>query len=204
MRSNETPVSNVRDVLEELLRRKQASLESTMAECQRLGNDSTAADYDAGSSELVGKATRLAAEIAELNKFLHGTPAPMTDKEIAPIREAMKSVLSPYFDKANDAAIAALQKRKRGRKRTRRASSASGDLYLDAFGLMLQSREMTLSKAIGKLLGMAQIAKCRETFRVGIRDDVKPVLKKYAPELIERYDSLHPDKASSMGRKKPT
>ncbi len=67
---------------------------------------------------------------------------------------------------------------------------------------MLQSREMTLSKAIGKLLGMAQIAKCRETFRVGIRDDVKPVLKKYAPELIERYDSLHPDKAFNMGEKK--
>jgi hypothetical protein len=176
-----------------------------MAECQRLGNDSTAADYVARRSELLARVSPLAAEIEELDKFLHGAPAPMTNEEIAPIRAVMKSMPhSLYFDKPIEAALAILQKRQRGRKRTRRTSPASSDLYLDAFGLMLQSREMTLSKAIGKLLGMAQIAKCRETFRVGIRDDVKPVLKKYAPELIERYDSLHPDKAFNMGRKKPT
>ena len=67
--------------------------------------------------------------------------------------------------------------------------------HIDAFEFMLQSKENTLGTAMLRFCtcGGRHTAKCRQRLKTGVRS-LKKVLRKYAPDLVSRYDSLHPDR----------
>jgi len=189
------PVPDIREVLEKVLFRMQDSLRSAMEECQQLGDNPSTAEYDSRRSKLLAEISRLAVKVEKLNNFLNGVPPPRSDAELDAIRKSMPSL--PHFSRLNKAFAEAMKKGKPGAKRTSR------DLFLDVFDLMLQSQNISLGKAIVKVRGNAHVDALRESIRIGIRDNLKPILREFAPEVLERFEKLHPDRRSMRRRTPP-
>jgi hypothetical protein len=108
---------------------------------------------------------------------------------------------------------AATRRRKRGAPAKRR------ELYLEIFTLMLESKDVTLGKAIAALYDRKKLCNCGEThtddclqafqnrttrqqFQTGIRD-IKDRLRKSEAgrKSVEQYDALHPDRKRSQPKK---
>ena len=72
-------------------------------------------------------------------------------------------------------------------------------LVVMAFELLLQSKDWSLGRVTRKLCpcGADHNTKCEQTFKAGIRA-LKKLLRKYAPELVLRYDVLHPDRSKKV------
>jgi len=118
-------------------------------------------------------------------------------------------------DGAKKIISAVTQGRKRGRPARKR------ELYLEAFTLMLTSKEMSLTNAIEAMYDMNRLCDCEKThtesclqrfksttrktrqdFQTGIRD-IKDRLRESEAgrELVEQYDALHPDRRHSQSKK---
>jgi hypothetical protein len=73
------------------------------------------------------------------------------------------------------------------------------ELYIAAFELQLRSKDMSLGKVTRKLCpcGGEHGPKCEQNLKAGIRS-LKRLLRKYAPDLLSRYEALHPDRAKKV------
>jgi len=62
---------------------------------------------------------------------------------------------------------------------------------------MLGSKSNTLGQAVRKFCPCGKIhgPKCHANLKAGIHA-LKEVLRKYASELVDQYDALHPDRAT--------
>jgi hypothetical protein len=79
---------------------------------------------------------------------------------------------------------------------SRRGRPNQFPIYIDIFELMLSASEMSLGKAREKL----GLPKGKEaSLKTGIIQ-LKKVLRKYAPEYVEKYDGMHPDRAKKVNR----
>jgi hypothetical protein len=67
--------------------------------------------------------------------------------------------------------------------------------HIAAFEFMLQSKKNSLRQAVKKFCpcGGQHSEKCAERFKVGVRA-LKKIIRKHAPSLVSRYDSLHPNR----------
>ena len=117
-------------------------------------------------------------------------------------------------DAAGNITFAATGRRKRG------APAKNRELHLEAFTLMLESKDVTLGKAIRALYDRKRLCDCcgemhtdscrqlfqsqktRQQFQTGIRG-IKDRLRRFEDgrKLVERYDALHPDRNRSQPKK---
>ena len=83
-----------------------------------------------------------------------------------------------------------LQKLSKGTPPRRR----QGDIR--AFEFMLLSEKNTIGRAVTKFCGCggSHTPSCQVRLKTGIKS-VKRILRKYAPDLVSRYDVLHPDRS---------
>jgi hypothetical protein len=68
--------------------------------------------------------------------------------------------------------------------------------HISAFEFMLHSKKNSLGMAVQKFCpcGQKHEPECYQQFKAGIHSLTK-MLRKYAPDLVARYDALHPDRA---------
>lgn len=85
-----------------------------------------------------------------------------------------------------------LQKRPVGRPHQRQ-------LFVRAFEFQLQSKKNSQGQATRRFCpcGNKHTTKCEQNLKAGIRS-LKRVLRRYAPELVTRYEALHPDRAKRV------
>ena len=103
--------------------------------------------------------------------------------------------LSEFGADANQVEVtfSGLQKRPVGRPHQRQS-------FIRAFEFQLQSKRNTQGQATRKfcLCGKTQHdARCEQNLKAGMRS-LKKVLRRYAPELVTRYEALHPDRAKKV------
>ena len=90
------------------------------------------------------------------------------------------------------ATLTGLQKRPVGRPHQRQ-------LFINAFEFQLEAKRNSQGQATRKFCpcGKAHTAKCEQNLKAGMRS-LKKVLRKYAPELVSKYEELHPDRAKKV------
>lgn len=96
------------------------------------------------------------------------------------------------------AILRGLQKRPPGRPHLRQT-------FVRAFEFMLQSKKNTQGRATRHFCpcgSNAHTVKCEHNLKAGMRS-LKRVLRQHAPELVSRYETLHPDRAKKSMAKKP-
>jgi hypothetical protein len=91
-----------------------------------------------------------------------------------------------------EATLTGLQKRPVGRPHQRQ-------LFINAFEFQLEAKRNSQGQATRKFCpcGKTHTAKCEQNLKAGMRS-LKKVLRKYAPELVSRYEELHPDRARKV------
>jgi hypothetical protein len=133
-------------------------------------------------------------EFAELASWLCPPRKALTTEEI--LRHALQMKEAGLDSKVIQSTISSLQQIPAGRPHKRLR-------YVEVFDLMLQSPEMSLGKAIRKLnphLTTDELVEQRleKNIKAGIVQ-LKKRLRKYAPDLVTRYEALHPDRAKLRG-----
>ena len=89
--------------------------------------------------------------------------------------------------------FADLQSRPVGRPHHRQA-------FVRAFEFMMLSKANTQGRATKRFCpcgAKAHCAKCEQNLKAGMRS-LKKVLRKHAPDLVSKYDILHPDRAKKV------
>lgn len=87
-----------------------------------------------------------------------------------------------------------LQKRPVGAPAKRRQS------FVTAFEFMLESKENSQGQATRRFCSCGKkehTPQCEYNLKAGVRS-LKKILRKYAPELVTRYDALHPNRAKKV------
>jgi len=86
--------------------------------------------------------------------------------------------------------LSGLQKLRQGRPATRRQS------HIAAFEFMLLTKKNSLGQAVKRFCpcGNKHQRECQQNLKAGVHSLTK-MLRKYAPELVEQYEALHPDRA---------
>ncbi len=142
----------------------------------------------------IEKLNRALADLSELRAWVFTPAKPMTKHEA----DAVLPFLQKYgFDLPNIVEIhGSLQKRRVGPPAERR------QLYVDAFERMLRPRS-SLGTVMNKLCKCDNPSHkgCTKTFQAGI-GEVKKLLRRYAPELVLTYETLHPDRATLKSHQK--
>jgi hypothetical protein len=148
----------------------------------------TAPDPKTGEAEvmrLLEKAKRLIQNVAELLRWIKLRKA-LSIEEATRQAEAFRELGDEWVQKLRHS----LQKLPEGKPARKRHS------HIQAFEFMLQSKNNSLGKATKKFCSCGNTrheTKCSDRFKTGIRA-LKNVLRKYAPDLVDRYNSLHPDR----------
>lgn len=178
----------VRDALERALTARIEACEAALLRLEtNMGQKSNAKHDEASMKALAKQVEQLAEDVNELASWLYPPRPKMTLEQIVQARETLIPLcLSPNL---MNEILVPLQRREVGPPRNKRA------LYVRAFELMLQPAPMSFGRVMSKLCecGKPHSASCRQRFQTGIRG-VKVVLRKYAPEFVEQYDALHPDR----------
>lgn len=127
----------------------------------------------------------------ELMHWVYLSSAPLSfEQVIANVRQM--SQLGAEADDVKEIFIG-LQKCPVGRPHKRQS-------YIRAFEFQLQSKQNTQGQATRKFCpcgAKIHTTKCEQNLKAGMRS-VKKVLRKYAPELVSRYEVLHPDRARKV------
>jgi hypothetical protein len=92
-----------------------------------------------------------------------------------------------------EAIFSGLQKRHVGRPHRRQS-------FINAFEFQVRSKKNSQGQATQKFCPCGEkihTAKCEQNLRAGLRS-LKKVLRKYAPELVSKYELLHPDRAKKV------
>jgi hypothetical protein len=112
-------------------------------------------------------------------------------RKVLPIEEAVlrAQALKELGDDWVESVSKAMQKFPEG------APPRMRQLHIDVFEFMLQSKKNSLGLAVRKFCpcGGTHTLKCRQRLKTGVRS-LKKMLRHYAPDLVSRYDSLHPNR----------
>jgi hypothetical protein len=158
-------------VMHEVRRFEETDLPDDLAEMARL-------------SEQIEQIAELSKTINELGKWIHSSQRPLTKVEAwsRAIRLGDAEFAPDIFTD--------LQKRKVGR------SSNRYPTYVRVFELMLQGRNVSIGIARQKI--RPPLAKGEAPgLKAGILR-LKKLLQKHAPDLVSRYEELHPDRAKKV------
>jgi hypothetical protein len=147
-----------------------------------LATRSGAKAHEAEAMQLVRDALRLAQNLEALARWIY-------PRKALPVEEAVSK--APAFRELGDEWVesmcTAMQKFPEG------APPKMRQAHIDAFEFMLQSKKNSLGRAVQKFCtcGGEHTARCRQRLKTGVRS-LKKMLRKYAPDLVSRYSSLHP------------
>jgi hypothetical protein len=133
-------------------------------------------------------------DLSELREWVFSPRNPMTREQA---ESALPSLQKYGVDILTIFEIhASLQKRRVGPPPKRR------QLYVDAFERMMLPKSSlgTVTRALCKC-GKPTHTGCTKMFQAGI-GGVKRLLRRYAPELVSEYETLHPDRATLKSHQK--
>jgi hypothetical protein len=128
--------------------------------------------------------------VLELSDWMYPPRTPVTLMQAV---DRAQELLKMGAERADlEQLIVGLQKRPAGRPHQRQ-------LFINAFEFQLEARRNSQGQATRKFCpcGKAHTAKCEQNLKAGMRS-LKKVLRKYAPELVSRYEELHPDRARKV------
>ena len=151
-------------------------------------------DEQPSESEVVQMALSVVAYSKSFNEILGWNVAPRRPLGIEEATVKAQQFAELGQDYVEDMA-SLLQQRPAHRPSKRRQS------HIAAFEFMLASKRNTLGQAVRKFCpcGGSHDTKCRANLKAGIRV-LKKVLGRYAPELVDQYDVLHPDRHTKRRR----
>lgn len=136
-------------------------------------------------------ALRFVQNIGELSNWIFPPTMPLGFKEALRKAEALKRLGcdEDWFAEM----VSTLQKRHVGRP-------PDNLRFIRAFEFMLQSKANSQGQATRKFCACRKethTAKCEQALKAGNRK-LKRVLRRYAPQLVSRYDVLHPDRSKKV------
>jgi hypothetical protein len=128
--------------------------------------------------------------VLELSDWMYPPRTPVTLMQAVDRAQELLKMGAEHADL--EQLIVGLQKRPVGRPHQRQ-------LFISAFEFQLVARGNSQGQATRKFCpcGKAHNAKCEQNLKAGMRS-LKKVLRKYAPELVSRYEELHPDRARKV------
>jgi hypothetical protein len=128
----------------------------------------------------------------ELSNWVYPPKPPLSFVQALNAVQPLKDVAGadPYRLKK---LFADLQRRPIGRPHQRQT-------FIRAFEFMLLSKANSQGQAVKKFCrcgAQAHTVKCEQALKAGMRS-LKKVLRKHAPDLVSRYDVLHPDRSKKV------
>jgi hypothetical protein len=169
-----------------------ATLAAIVERGRSLASQPKTEEGEAEVMRIVEEALRLAKTVAELMRWIYPPREPVSQTEAWNKVQALAKagadlvVVVKVFE--------VLQTRPVGAPAKRRQS------YIAAFEFMLQSKGNSQGQAVRRfcLCGNRKHGgECERNLKAGVRS-LKKVLRTYAPELVARYDALHPDRAKKV------
>jgi hypothetical protein len=149
---------------------------------------------DADLENMIQKIVTVTMNMVELTRWIY-RPKVLSPEQAFEKAQAFKELGDDYVEDL----IQRSQKLNHGRPAAKRRT------HIAAYEYMLQSKDNSLGKAVQKFCtcGKRHSPECYEQMKAGIHS-LKRILRKYAPELVAKYDLLHPDKAKhSITAKSP-
>jgi hypothetical protein len=140
---------------------------------------------------LIEAALQRANRVHELAHWVYPAREPLALKDALDKAQALIQEGAP--DDWVEDTFKDLQKRRVGRPNKRQS-------FIKAFEFQVQSTTNSQGKATRNFCpcgGKLHTAKCEQNLKAGMRS-LKKVLRKYAPELVSRYEELHPDRARKV------
>jgi len=131
---------------------------------------------------------QLAQNADEVSHWIY-TRRRLSDEDAARKAEAFRPLGDDWVKSLRSGA----QKLREGKPARKRPS------HILAFEFMLQSKKNSLGRTVPKFCtcGRPHGPKCAVRFKAGIRM-LKKVLRKHAPDLLSRYDALHPNRNTRL------
>jgi hypothetical protein len=123
--------------------------------------------------------------VAEITRWIFPLAPPLATQEAEVKAQQFSALGQDYVEEL----VSRLQKLPAHRPSKRRQS------HIAAFEFMLRSKRNSLGQAVLNFCpcGGTHSTKCHANLKAGIHA-LKKVLRKYAPELVDQYDVLHPDR----------
>jgi hypothetical protein len=162
---------------------------ATVEDANAIVRQSAATTDTAGVVQRIKDLIPVAQTLKELSDWVSPPRRPMEFGEAVRNAQALAAA-SPDSDEV-ELWFQALRTRSVGAPARRRES------FIGAFEFMLQSKGNSQGLATRKFCGCGKEkhdANCERNLKAGVRS-LKSVLRKHAPQLLARYDSLHPDRA---------
>jgi hypothetical protein len=167
-------------------------LAAIIENARALANQSAVPTHEAEVLRVLEDANRLAENVKELSGWVYPPRIPMAFTEAVGKADALNQAgLEP--DRVEQL-FRILRKRPVGAPAKRRQS------FIGAFEFMLESKKHSQGQATRKFCSCGKQThdpQCEHNLKAGVRG-LKEILRKYAPELVNRYDSLHPDRAKKV------
>jgi hypothetical protein len=167
------------------------ALMATIQEATELAEHKPARMEESEIVRRAHKALGFAENVSELADWVYSSRLPLPFEEAFEKAQLLKK-LGADADWVK-MSLSDLQKRRIGRPHQRQ-------VYVRAFEFQLQSKKNSQGPATRKFCPCgekAHTAKCEQNLKAGMRS-LKKVLRKYAPELVLKYESLHPDRAKKV------
>jgi hypothetical protein len=171
--------------LEEAFTETMNTLAATVEQAFELASGPNPQDHETDVMKLLEHSTRLSGNAKELSRYVFQNKA-LSAEAATRAAASFGSIDDEWVKKMRHS----LQKLSVGRPPITRKA------HIRAFEFMLQSKKNSLGIAATKFCpcGKRHDASCTQRFKTGIRS-LKEVLRKYAPDIVVKYDSLHPDRA---------
>jgi hypothetical protein len=184
------PTHPVMFALGRAVREKWTAIAETNDPLKQLASHPERAGADADAKKLMKTIIQLLVNVNELGRWIYCARA-------LPVEEAFTKaqIFKELGHDWTERFCARLEKLPHGSPPKRRQA------HIQAFEFMLQSRNNSLGRAVQKYCpcGKQHTKKCHEGFKTGIRG-VKKILRKYAPDLVTQYNTLHPNRAKPGNR----